>query len=207
MGLLRVKVTPVSPTHRALAIIIVTTVAAGCATLRQVTALRQVEFTIDRVSGVRLASVDLEHVGSRRDLGPRDAGRLAAAVARGEMPLDFVLHLSGFNPPENPVTARLVRFQWTLDLNGRQTVSGVLDTAYTFPPGVAQDVAIPVRLDLWRFFETSAADAFNLAAGLAGMDARRTDVVVRAVPTIDTPLGALRYPHAITILRRTVGGP
>ncbi len=179
----------------------------ACATLRQVTALRQVDFEIDRVSGVRLASVNLDRVRSLRDLGPLDAARLAAAVARQEIPLAFVVHLAALNPPENPVTARLVRFQWTVDLNGRETVSGVLDTVYTFPPGVAQDVALPVRLDLWRFFETSAADAFNLAAGLAGMDARRTEVVVRAVPTIDTPLGALRYPHAITIVRRTVGGP
>jgi hypothetical protein len=181
--------------------------AGGCATLRQVSALRQVEFTIDRVSGVRLAAVNFDRVRSLRDLGPLDAGRLAAAAARRELPLEFVVHLDALNPPENPVTARLLRFQWTLDLNGREAVSGILDTVYTFPPGVPQDVALPVRLDLWRFFETSAADAFNLAAGLAGLGARPTEVVVRAVPTIDTPLGRLRYPHAITIVRRTVGGP
>lgn len=199
--------TNTSTPRRAWGALLLALFATGCATLRQVTALRQVDFEIDRVTGVRLATVNLDRVRSLRDLGPLDAGRLAAAVGRQVVPLDFVVHLAALNPPENPVTARLVRFQWTVDLNGRETVSGILDTAYTFPPGVAQDVAIPVRLDLWRFFETSAADAFNLAAGLAGMDSRRTDVVVRAVPTIDTPLGALRYPHAITIIRRTVGGP
>jgi len=180
---------------------------AACATVRGLLALRQVEFEVDRVAGVRLAGVSLDRVRSPSDLSVVDGARVAAAVARRQVPLVFDVHLLGRNPPENHATARLVRMQWTLDLNGRETVSGTLDTAYTFPPGGVTDVRIPISLDLWQFFQVSGTDALNLALGLAGLGGRRTEVALRAVPTIDTPLGAIQYPGSITIVRRTVGGP
>lgn len=188
------------------AALLLTPLLAACATLRGVMALRQVAFAVDRVAAVRLAGVSLDHVSSLSDVNVLDAARVAAAVARRQVPLTFDVHLTGRNPAENHTTARLVRLQWTLDLDGRETVSGTLDTAYTFPPGQVTDVRVPVSLDLYRFFQTSGADALNLALGLVGAGGRRTEVVVKAVPTIDTPLGAITYPGAITIVRRTVGG-
>jgi hypothetical protein len=180
---------------------------AACATARGILALRRVDFDVDRVSAVRLAGVSLEHIRSPEDVRVLDAARLAAAVARHQVPLDFDVHVLGRNPAANPATARLVRLQWILDLNGRETVSGVVDSAYVFVPGGVTDVRVPVHLDLWRFFQGSAADALDLALGLAGLGTRRTEVVLRAVPTIDTPLGPITYPGSITIVRRTVGGP
>lgn len=180
---------------------------AGCATVRGLLALRQVEFEVDRVAAVRVAGVSLDRVRSASDLSVVDAARVAAAVARRQVPLVFDVHLLGRNPAENHTTARLVRLQWILDLNGRETVSGTLDTAYTFPPGETTDVRVPISLDLWQFFQGSGTDALNLALGLAGLGGRRTEVALRAVPTIDTPLGAIQYPGSITIVRRTVGGP
>ncbi len=182
-------------------------VLAGCATMRGLLALRQVDFEVDRVATVRLAGVSLDRIQSPSDVGVLDAARLAAAVARHQVPLVFDLHILGRNPADNRTTARLVRMTWTLALNGRETVSGTIDTSYTFAPGVATDMRVPISLDLWQFFQSSASDALNLALGLAGLGSRPTEVSVRAVPTIDTPLGAIQYPTPITIVRRTVGGP
>ena len=178
---------------------------AGCATLKSITALKQVAFAIENVRGVRLAGVSLDNVRRPGDISAFDAARIGAAVLSRHVPLEFDIHMTGSNPPDNPTTARLVRFQWTLDLNGHETVSGSLDTAYTFVPGMPTDVRLPVRLDLAQFFQNSASDALNLALGLAGLGNQQTEVVIRAVPTIDTPLGAITYPNPITIVRRTVG--
>jgi hypothetical protein len=175
--------------------------------LRGLRALRQIDFEVDRVATVRLAGVSLDRIRSASDVSVLDAARIAAAVMRRQVPLSFDLHLLGRNPAENRTTARLVRLRWILDLNGRETVSGTLDSVYTFAPGEATDVRVPIALDLWQFFQGSAGDALELAAGLAGLGARRTEVALRAVPTIDTPLGPIQYPGAITIVRRTVGGP
>jgi len=119
-------------------------VLLACATVRGVLALRRVSFDLDRAADVRLAGVPLDDVRSFSSLDLRDGARLAAAVARGEVPLAFNLWVRGETPADNRVTARLVRMSWTL---------------------------------------------------------------LRAVPVLDTPLGAIRYPEPITIVRRTVGGP
>ena len=180
---------------------------AACATTRGILALRQVDFGIDRVASLRLAGVSLDRIRSASDVSIIDYGRITAAVLRHQIPLEFDLHVLGANPADNNTTARLVRMQWTLFLNQRETVSGQLDTAYTFPPGATTDIRVPVRLDLAQFVQGSAADALDLALGLAGLSSRQTEISVRAVPVIDTPLGPIRYPNAITIIRRTVGGP
>ncbi len=189
------------------AVLLLTAALSACATLRGVLALRQVTFEVDRVAAIRLAGVSLDRVRDLSDVNVLDAARVAAAVARRQVPLVFDVHILGTNPAENRTTARMVRLQWILDLNGRETISGTLDTAYTFPPGATTDVRIPVSLDLWQFFQGSGTDALNLALGLAGLGGQRTEVALRAVPTIDSPLGAIRYPGSITIVRRSVGGP
>jgi len=183
------------------------TLLAACATARSYLALRQVEFRVDRAGEVRLAGINVERVHSFDDLSLADGGRLAIAVTRGEMPLSFDLHILGENPAANPVAARLMRMEWTLLLNGTETISGAIDTVYTFAPGQTTDMAVPIRLDLVRFFRSNARDAFELAKGLAGASSRPTEIALRAVPTVDTPLGGIRYPGAITIVRRSVGGP
>jgi len=181
------------------------TMFTACATVRQFTALKQVAFAIEGVRGIRLAGVALDNVRRPADINPLDAARIGAAVMSHRIPLEFDIHVGGTNPADNPTTARLVRLQWTLDLNGHETVSGTIDTAYTFAPGITTDVRVPIRLDLEQFYQHSAQDALDLALGLAGLGNKQTEVVIRAVPTIDTPLGAISYPSPITIVRRTVG--
>lgn len=180
---------------------------ASCATMRQVIALRQVRFEIDRVTAVRLAGVNLDGKRSPRDVSPLEATRITAAALRGQLPLAFEVHLIGMNPAENRTTARLVRFAWTLYLDDQEAIAGTLDTAYTFAPGVTTDVRLPVSLDVLRVFRRSGPELLDLALGLAGLGTRQTKVEITAVPTIDTPLGGIRYPEPITIVRRTVGGP
>jgi hypothetical protein len=191
---------------RAVTVLTVASVlTAGCATMRSVTALRQVDFAIDRLATIRLAGVNLDNVRRPSDISPLDAARIGAAAMRGQMPLTFDIHVLGTNPAENNTTARLLRFAWTLNLNGRETVSGSLDTAYIFQPGQTTDVRLPVSLDLARYFNQSGQDLIDLALGLAGVGTKETQVEIRAVPTIDTPLGGIRYPNPITIVKRTVG--
>ncbi len=187
------------------AIVAAAAAAGGCATIRSITALRQVEFAIDTVVSVNLAGVRLDRVRSFNDLGPLDAARLTAATLSERVPLSFVVHVRGTNPVDNRVTARMVRFTWTAFLNGREVVSGAVDSAYAFPPGIPTIVAVPVSLDLYQFFEHNGRAAIDLAIGLLGGAARPTEVHLTATPVIDTPLGAITYPHAITIVRQTVG--
>ena len=178
----------------------------GCATLQQIAALRDVDFSIDRVADVRLAGIDLGRVRSYSDLSAADAGRLALAVSQRELPMSFDVHVRALNPEDNSVDARLVRLDWTLLLQERETLSGTFADETVLPRGEPVDVPIGVSLDLIDFFEGSARDLFELAMDIAGRGGEPTDVTLRAVPTVDTALGPIRYPRPITIVSREVGG-
>jgi hypothetical protein len=181
------------------------TVVGGCATLQRFAALRQVDFDIGGVRNARLAGVDVTRIASYRDLGAVDLGRVALAVTRGEVPLEFVLDLRAGNPADNG-TAAMTRFSWSLLLDDREAISGVVDTTVTLPPGRTVVVPIPMRVDLRRFFDGPAQGLVDLAASLAGLRADPTRIALRAQPTISTPLGPITYPGPITIVSRTVGG-
>lgn len=175
-----------------------------CATLQQMAALRDVGFSLDGLSGVALAGVDLTRVRSYDDLGFRDVARITAALTSRSLPLDLTLHVRADNPQGNG-EARMVALDWTLLLQDRETVSGGLPQAVAIPDGGSADIPLAVRLDLLDFFEGSGRDLVNLVLGLAGAEAPSTSVRLRATPTIETPLGPIRYPRPITIASRTVG--
>ena len=181
---------------------------AGCATLQQVAALRKVEFDLDRVSGATLAGVRLEGKQGYRDLGATDVARLLAAVAAKDVPLAMTVHVEGTNPETNSVSARLVRMDWTLLIDDQETVSGRFDREVVFVPGQPTDVPIAVELDLWDFFSGRAEDLFALAQAATGTGGTRTmTLALEATPTIDTPIGPIRYPAPIRIARRDVDVP
>ena len=90
-------------------------------------------------------------------------------------------------------------------LEQRETVSGTIEREYVFPPGQPQDVPIAIELDLLDFFERNAQDLFDLARNLAGQGGAPKNVALRALPTIDTPIGPISYPRPITIVSRDVG--
>jgi hypothetical protein len=178
---------------------------SGCATLQQLVALREVDFAIDRVSDVRLAGVDLSSVRSYRDLGIADVGRLTLAVSQGELPMSFRLHLTATNPADNSADARLVRMDWTLLLQDRETISGVFADETLLRRGQPTDVPISMSLDLVDFFEGNAQDLVELALSLSGQGGSPKEVTLRATPSVDTSLGPISYPRPITIVSREIG--
>lgn len=179
---------------------------SGCATLQQLAALRNVEFSLDRLSNVELAGIDLSRVRSFSDLGYADVARLTLAVTRNELPLDFQLHLLAENPADNTTTARLVQMDWTLLLQDRETLSGVFEGDVRLPPGQPTDLPIAMSLDLLEFFDGSAQDLLELALSLTGQGGSPKNVSLRATPTVNTALGPMRYPRPITIVSQEVGG-
>jgi hypothetical protein len=177
--------------------------AVGCATLQQIASLRQVDFSIGGTSNGRLAGVPLDRVRSYEDLRAADVLAVVAAVQARRLPLSFTLHVDARNPETNEVAARLLRLDWKLWLDDRETVNGRLDREFVLPPGNTVDVPVDVELDLARFFDDNARDLVDLAAAAAGRGGS-SRVKLTARPTISTPLGDLTYPDEITIVSRDV---
>ncbi len=170
---------------------------AGCATLQEIVSIRDVDFSLTGVTNASLAGVPITGATSYRDLGAIDGARIAAAFAGGELPLETTLQVRAANPADNS-QARLVAMDWTLFLDDRETVSGALQEEYVLPPGEPVTVPVRVRLDLLEFFDRQLEDVVNLALAAAG-GGEPTRIHLEAIPSVQTPLGVVRYPEPIVI--------
>jgi len=157
----------------------------GCATAKEIIALRQVEFRFDRLSNARVAGITLDRIHSYDDVTPVDLARLAIAVASKDVPLDITVHL--------------VAMDWTYLVDDRDLVSGRLTEPFQFVPGQPRDVPIPVTFNLARAFDGDGAALLNTALALAGQRTSEHKVSLRISPTVDTSVGPIRYPTPITI--------
>ena len=178
----------------------------GCATLQQYAAVQNVGWSLEGVSSVRIADIDVSSaVTSYSDLGLLHLTQLMDAVSRGELPLELVAHVGAHNPASNSVAAKLMDLQWSLFIEDRKTVGGRLGNTYTIPAGQSIDVPVAVQLDLLEFFEGNAQQIFDLALTVAGHSSNTTELRLELIPTIDTALGPMSYPAPV-VVRRTLGG-
>jgi hypothetical protein len=185
-------------------LLLVAGLMTSCQTLREVTNLKDVQFRIDRATDARLASINLAQVRSYQDLSGADVARLGAALSSGELPLSFTLHVAAENPSTNSVNARLTQMDWTLLLNDQETIAGTFDREVVLPPGTPKDVPVAIKLDLIDFFDENLRGLVNLATAVAG-EGPPTNVSLRVQPTVQTPIGRMKYPTPITVVSQDVG--
>ncbi len=172
--------------------------ASGCATLQQLTALQHVDFALDRVTRVELAGVDLFRIRGFEDLTISQGMALAEAIRQQQLDLDVGLAVRADNPASN-VDARMVRLDWTLFLDDRETVSGRIDEEIVLPAGGTTPVPVSARLDLIDFFDGGARELFEVAWALTGNAAEPADVTLSLLPTIQTVLGPITYEAPIRV--------
>lgn len=188
-----------------LAIVGVIMATSGCASISQLAALKNVKFSLESVSEINLAGVQLGDKISYEDLGVLDLARLGRAIAGKKMPLSFQLGVGATNPADNAVSARMVKMDWTLLLEDRETISGVFDQPVDLVPGQLTTIPFGIELDLVQFFGNNLKDLAELGLSLADQGGAPKNIKIRALPTIETALGPIRYPKAITIVSKTVG--
>jgi len=177
---------------------------SSCATMQQAMQLSSVKFTLDHVSSVSVAGIDLMNIRRVEDLNMFQVARATLALSRQELPLDMTVHLKTENPLVNRIATTLVSMDWTLMLDGRETISGVLNDRITLPAGEAQTIPLTLRLNMYQYFnEKNATDMLDLALAFAGANgAIPKGVGLRIRPTVETPFGPMTYkpfliePHA-----------
>ena len=178
---------------------------SGCQTLKEIANLRSVDFNLGAVSQINLAGVNLDDVNSYSDINAGELIRLTTAFARNELPLSFQLNVKAENPASNQVAARLVKMDWTLFLEDRETISGIIDQEHVLNPGQPVVIPVTVELELMDFFDRNARDLVELGLALAGDGGASKSVKLVANPVVETLLGPIRYPEPITVVNTEVG--
>ncbi len=168
---------------------------SSCATLQQAMEFSSVKFTFDRVSSAKVAGIDLMNIRSVEEMNMFEVARATLAVSRKNLPLDLTVQVKTENPVINQIAATLVSMDWTLMLDGRETISGTFNERITLPAGEKQTIPLRLRLNMFKFFnEKNAMDMLDLALAFAGSGGSVPEgVALKIRPTIDTPLGLMRY--------------
>ncbi|MEM8560085.1 MAG: hypothetical protein AAGG50_19885 [Bacteroidota bacterium] len=177
----------------------------GCTALEQLAALQRVAFALDRTADTQIGGVPLTSLQNYNDLNAVQLLQLGTAVTRGELPLNFTLFVDATNPSENATAARLVNFDWTLFLDGSETVSGTYNNETLLPPGQTVGIPLDIRLDLIQFFGNNLPDLVELALAVSDLGGSGKEIRLQATPSINTALGPIRYPGALTIVKADVG--
>lgn len=176
-----------------------TTLASGaCATFQQLVALRQVDFALDALTRVELAGVDVTEVRGVGDLSLSEGLRIADQVRAGTLPLALTLRVLADNPSSNG-DARLVRMDWTLFLEDRETVSGRFADELVLPSGASTPFPLSTELDLLEFFDGGADELFALVRSAAGLEDEPPSLALEVLPVVRTALGAIPYDRPIRI--------
>lgn len=186
-------------------LIAVSSIMTGCQTLKEIVNLRNVRFDLGQLSNINLAGVQLDNIQSYSDIRAGDIIKLTTAFTRRDLPLSFQLDLEAENPSDNQVAARLVRMDWTLFLEERETISGVIDQERVLNPGEPVVIPLSIQLELLSFFDQNARDIIELALALTGEGGASKKVKLVATPVVETLVGPIRYPEPITIVNASVG--
>ena len=178
---------------------------AGCTTLQQIAAMRQVEFRLNGVDSIRLAGVEVRSQRELDDFTALDAARLSVAFLEGRLPLALRAQVGAENPASNSSSARFLRMDWTLRLQGLDTVSGRVDRELLLEPGHPAEIPVQIELDLVQFFEKSLPEFAELVGGLSGLGTEPTLIELMVRPTIETPLGPMAFPEPVRVVRKSSG--
>lgn len=199
---MRRVLTRIAMTRTSKTILLVMLLLAGCGMASRLRALREVEFQLDRIDGVRVAGMDLTRLRSFDDLEPAQVAIIAAGALAGEVPLDLELVLQARNPSINSDIAELFAMDWTLLLDDRETVSGRWDRRVQIRPGQIVELPMKLHLNLTKFFGRDGKTLIDVLRAAIGERSRPINIGLRATPLIGTPFGPMRYPAPITIVRR-----
>ena len=141
----------------------------GCATLQQLVALEHVDFSLAGLARVELGGIDVTEVRSAEDIGVMDGLSLAGQVRDGTLPLALTIDVRADNPESN-ADARMVRMDWTLFLDARETISGRVADEVAIPSGETATFPVQAELDLLEFFEGGATELVEVVQSVAGLD-------------------------------------
>lgn len=185
-------------------------ILAGCSVLQTVQNVSRLKYRIDSATDYRVAGIFLADKKNIRDFSSIEMLKLTAGLAKGTLPLTFLLNVEAKNPndgsggyPRTDLT--LTSFPWRLLLNDKETVKGNINEP-VFVPGKGEAVLIPIRIEFdiaKSFKDKSIDDILMLLLQIGDVKNSTLNLKLLARPVVGTPFGNLAYPDEITIVDKS----
>ncbi len=179
---------------------------SSCSLVKQMTNISRLKFKLNGVSDFKLSGINLSNRMSIKDFNVFDSAQLLNNFAKGTLPVSFVLNIEAHNPNDGGGYPRqdldIVDFKWNLIIDDVETISGNIARPISVP-GTGETTIFPItiELDLYKFFRERGFDnIINLALAIGGKNPNLSKIVLKAQPTIQTPLGKIKYPGEIVVV-------
>jgi hypothetical protein len=179
----------------------------SCSVYETFVNLSRLKFKLGVVNNFSLNGVNVSNKSRFEDFNAQEILQISSAVARGTLPVSFVLNVEALNPNDGTggyprTNATLKSFPWRLMVDTRETISGNISSSVTVP-GTGEVVPIPLQMnfDLMSFFKNEDYRSLvNLALNIGGQGSGSSRLTMYAKPTVTTGIGNVTYPQELTIV-------
>ena len=186
----------------------------SCSSLKSITdalaGLQKCEF---RLAGIREAKIAGVTLGDKRSMGDfrpfGDGITLLQAFRNNQFELEFVANVEVRNPNTGKDGTRrtdavISHIDFRVLIDEKETVTGDIEKPLTVPAsGETVIMPIKVRFDVLAYYrEKGYDDLLNFLLGIAGADAKPSRIALDIQPTVETPLGPMKYPQRIRVINK-----
>jgi hypothetical protein len=185
---------------------------SSCASIRDLTnavmSMKDMQFRIVRVTGLKIAGIDAARLSSVSDIGPTDALRLLEAYHSKSVKATFTVLLEAKNPNDGsvastkPLDLTLKELPWTLYFDERTVLSGVVRKEIPLAGGATSSpIPVDITMDVSKLlFDKGYEEIMQSVLALGGANGSAAKLTVKARPTVSTPFGIVKSPNDITIV-------
>jgi hypothetical protein len=185
----------------------------GCSgVMDAITNIQRLQFKLDKVTGMKVAGVNVNNISSISNLSVLDAASLLANFTQGRLPVEFTLNVLAKNPNDGTGgtkqnSAVIKNMAWRLFIDNSETINGNVGNVNV--PGVGSTTNIPIGMsfDLLSFFKNQGYEnLLNLALALGGRNGSSSRITLKVKPTVETILGPITYPGEFDVIDREFRG-
>ncbi len=179
----------------------------SCSVLNTISNISRLQFKLGAVNQVMLNGISIEGKTSISDFSTLQLLQLAGAVAKGTLPVSFIINVEAKNPNDGSGNYQrtdigLSSFPWKLFIDGKETISGNIKNPVEVPgAGKLTNIPLSVNIDLIKFFgDRDYKSLLNMVLAVAGNKGSSSKLELYAQPTISTVIGSITYPKELKIV-------
>jgi len=191
-------------------VILIIPLLYSCSVIQTMQNVSRLKYKIESANDYRVQGITISDKKSLKDFNTIEILKLTAGLAKGNLPLTFLLNIEAKNPNDGsdgyPRTdISIVSFPWRLFINDKETVKGNIGQP-VYVPGKGESVIIPIRIEFdiaKSFKEKSLDDILSLLLQIGGVKGSTSNLKLMVQPVLGTPLGNIKYPDEITVVDKT----
>ena len=170
----------------------------GCSSVQGVKNFSNCQFNYKDVTNIRLASIDVSHIRSPKDLSYVDLLQLIPAFKDKSLGMNMNVNINVTNP--NPDEAKLEGVDYIVWVDEREVLTGNMDKKISIGANQTEVLSLPVSINLLNMATFSTMDALlEFAIGLAADNPDASRMKVSLKPYFNVGTKKMKMPFYVTV--------